>query len=237
MPASRMLLTSLCCRDAITCRPPLIGLVTGLTAEARLGACLGVALAGGGTPEGAAVAARELVAQGATALISFGLAGGLNPSLMPGAIVIPAEVIADDAIYATDPGLTDRLGGPALSLYAGVGVAVTAEDKRALYARTRADAIDLESAAVAEVAVAHEVRFAVLRVICDTAATTLPAAAMIALDGAGAIDIRQVALSVLRQPRQIPALLRLARDTATARAALLRHIQTISLSDYASSAE
>jgi len=60
---------------------------------------------------------------------------------------------------------------------------------------------------------------------------------MIALDGAGAIDIRQVALSVLRQPRQIPALLRLARDTATARAALLRHIQTISLSDYASSAE
>jgi adenosylhomocysteine nucleosidase len=205
----------------------MIGVVTGLAAEARIGARLGTPIAGGGTPQGAARAAESLVAQGATALISFGLAGGLNPALPPGTLVIPAELIADGMIYATDPALTDRLGGPMHSLYAGLSVAVTAAEKRHLFTTTRADAIDLESASVAEVAVEHGVRFAVLRAICDPATSTLPPAALIALDQAGAIGFGRVALSVLQDPMQLGALWRLARDAATARSALVSHLNTV----------
>ncbi len=205
----------------------MIGVVTGLAAEASIGARLGSALAGGGTPAGAARAAEALVAKGATTLISFGLAGGLNPALKPGTLVIPAEVIAEDAIYATDPALTDKLGGPLHSLYAAPKIVVTAAAKRALFASTRADAIDLESAAVAEVAVTHGVRFAVLRAICDPAGSTLPPAALIALNEEGAIGLARVALSVLQDPMQAGPLWRLARDAAAARSALLGHLKTI----------
>ncbi len=204
-------------------------MVTGLEAEARIGARVGTALAGGGTPAGAARAAEALVAQGATALISFGLAGGLNPALPPGTLVIPAEVIAEDAIYATDPALTDKLGGPAHSLYAAPKILVTASAKRALFASTRADSVDLESGAVAEVAVAHGVRFAVLRAICDPAGSTLPAAALIALNEIGAIALGSVALSVLQDPMQLGALWRLARDAGKARTALINHLNSVRL--------
>ena len=47
--------------------------------------------------------ANALVAAGADALVSFGLAGGLDPALAPGAILVPREVIADDgAALPTD---------------------------------------------------------------------------------------------------------------------------------------
>jgi adenosylhomocysteine nucleosidase len=203
----------------------MIGIVTGLTAEARLARPLGTPRAGGGTPEGAAQAAGALIAEGATALISFGLAGGLTPGLHPGTLIVPTQVRTAAASYATDLALTQLLGGPAHTLYAGDAVAVTAADKAALHAATGADAIDLESGAVARVAAAHGVPFAVLRAVCDPADSTLPPAAIIALDTRGAIALARVAASVLRHPGQVPALLRLARDAARARAALVRHVR------------
>jgi adenosylhomocysteine nucleosidase len=205
----------------------MIGIVTGLTAEARMARPLGVAQAGGGTSEGAAQAARALIAEGATALISFGVAGGLNPALPPGTLIVPLNVSTDAAIYATDPGLTARLGGPAHSLHATADIAVTQADKAALYKTSGADAVDMESGAVAEVAAAHGIKFAALRAICDPATRDLPPAALIALNAAGAISALSVAISVLRRPGQIPALLRLARDAAAARAALVKRVEII----------
>jgi adenosylhomocysteine nucleosidase len=203
----------------------MIGIVTGLTAEARIGRPLGVPRAGGGTPDGAAHAAEALIAEGATALISFGLAGGLNAALPPGTLIIPAEVATATGSYATDPALTGSLGGPVHTLYAGAVIAVSAAEKAALYATTGADAIDLESGAVAAVAAAHGVPFSVLRAICDPADSTLPRAAIIALDARGAIAWARVAASVLGHPGQVPVLWRLARDAARARAALVRHVR------------
>lgn len=207
--------------------PTKIGLVTGLTAEARIAFGLGTALAGGGTPGGAAQAARELIAQGATALISFGVAGGLNPGLRAGTLIIPAEILTDGAYYAADPVLTEALGGPAYRLFAAPGIVVTAADKRNLFAETGADAVDMESGVVAELAVAHGLPFAALRAICDPATRDLPPAALIALNAAGAISLPDIARSVARQPSQIIGLLMLARDAAAARSALQRHVGLI----------
>jgi adenosylhomocysteine nucleosidase len=204
-----------------------IAIVTGLTAEARICRRLGPTLAGGGTPEGAAAAARLLVARGATALVSFGLAGGLDPALVPGTLVIPAEIVTAERRYQTDPALTRWLGGPAYTLFAGPEIVVTAGAKESLHEATGAHAIDLESGAVAAVATEYGIPFAALRAVCDPAGRTLPPAALIALSGAGRIVVARVAASVLRRPGQLADLLRLGRDAGVARAALVRKVAVL----------
>ncbi len=197
------------------------GFVVGLAAEGRIVADLGRLGVGGGTPEGAAAVAATLVAGGVTHLISFGLAGGLDPALRAGDLVVPAEVIDEGRCHAADPELLRWLGGAtAARLVAGRAVVADVAGKAALLRASGAAAVDLESGAVARVARAHGVPFAVLRVICDPAARALPPAALAALDSQGAIAILRVLAAVLGSPAQIPALIRLAGDARAARAAL-----------------
>ena len=204
------------------------GIVVGLAAEARLARGLGCAAAiGGGTEAGAEQAAARLIAGGATALISFGLAGGLDPALRPGTIIVPAAVFADGTTLATDPGLNARLGGTtAHLLLATAQVLATAAEKQARWTDTGAAAADMESGAVARAAAGHGLPFAVLRAICDPAERDLPPAALAALNHRGAIGLGRVAASVARHPAQIPALLALARDAAAARRALADRVRS-----------
>ena len=200
----------------------ILGIVTGLTAEARLARPLGRALAGGGGPEGAEAAAERLAGQGVEGLLSFGLAGGLDPALRAGDIVVPHGVREGEQLIATDPRLSARFGPPGGVLLAGSAVVAEAAEKARLFAMTGAIAIDLESGAVGRVAARHGLPFAVLRAICDPAGRTLPPAALVALDAAGAIGLLRVLASVARHPGQVPALIALGRDAAAARAALRR---------------
>lgn len=206
-----------------------IGFVVGLSAEARLLRRTGVRVRiGGGFPAGAARAAEKLVAEGAVALVSFGLAGGLNPALLPGAVLVPESVIDDGEIYPCDPDLIEWLGGAnAKFIMSAKLVAETEGDKIALFAATMAEAIDLESGAVARVAAAANIPFAVLRAVADPAQRNLPPAALIALNGAGEIGFLSVLASVFKKPAQIPALIRLGQDAAKARAALIQKLEGI----------
>src|SRR5580692_1221626 len=84
-----------------------MGVVTALEAEARTlgtavrrsdglsslgdGALVAVSGIGGAL---AAIAARRLIDAGATSLMSFGMAGGLDPALAAGSVVLPGEVIS-----------------------------------------------------------------------------------------------------------------------------------------------
>jgi adenosylhomocysteine nucleosidase len=198
------------------------GFVVGLAAEARLVRSLGWPVAiGGGTAGGARLAAERLVSGGITALISFGLAGGLDPALRAGSLLVPRAIITDEQHLPTDPGLSERLGGVSTPLLLGArDVVAGAAAKAALFAATRAAAVDLESGTVARVAVEHGLPFAALRAICDPAERDLPPAALIALDRQGAIGLVRVLGSVLAHPAQLPALLVLAADAAAARRTL-----------------
>lgn len=196
--------------------------MVGLAAEARIAARWGWPVRiGGGTPTGAADAALRLLAGGATGLVSFGLAGGLDPALRPGAVVVPHAILSNGESFAADAALAAPFGGLTdHTLLAGSAVAASMADKRALFAATGTCAIDLESSSVAEAARRCGVPFAVVRAICDPAERGLPPAALVALDAAGVIGISRVLRSVLAQPSQVPALLALARDAALARRAL-----------------
>jgi adenosylhomocysteine nucleosidase len=199
-----------------------IGFVTGLTAEARIARrCGGLVRAGGGLPDGAEHAARALVADGARALVSFGLAGGLDPALRPGALIVPEAVLEAGVVYTVDAALAGRFGGPTPHrLLAGRAVVPDAAAKRT--ARSGgADAVDLESGAVARVALEHGLPFAVVRAICDPAERDLPPAALAALDRKGAVRLMGVLGALVRRPVQARDLIALAGDVARARKTLL----------------
>jgi adenosylhomocysteine nucleosidase len=199
----------------------LLGVITGLTAEARLAKRLGAVLAAGNAP---ARAAEHLADQGATALLSFGLAGGLNPALLPGTILVPAFIVTGTDSFETDAAMNAWLqGGNGGTIFGGETAIATGAEKHALRARTGADAVDMESGAVAVVAKARGLRVAALRVICDPADGDLPPAALVAMDARGGIGILRVLASVLRRPAQIAALLRLSGQAAAARRALMVH--------------
>lgn len=206
-----------------------IGIVVGLKAEARIARKLGWPVAvGGGSAAGAASAAASLLAQGVSGLVSFGLAGGLDPYLLPGDILVPTHVLVDDTRLACDPALMAKLGGASPHLLlGGEQIIPTAHDKREIHRATGAHAVDLETAALARLAQAHGLPFAVLRAVCDPANCSLPPAAQVALNHHGAIGLGRVLLSVLRMPGQIGDLRALAKDAARARAALLARVTAL----------
>lgn len=183
-------------------------------------------LASGGRPEGADAAANRLVKQGVNALVSFGFAGGLDPALRAGAVVIPASILSEGRLYMADAALAARFGGlTGHCLLAGTAVAGDAATKRRLHATTHTDAIDLESGSVARVAADHGLPFVAVRAISDPAERDLPPAALVALDRQGRIDLVAVLRSLLRQPTQLRMLLRLGSDAAHARRSLVRLAQ------------
>jgi adenosylhomocysteine nucleosidase len=206
-----------------------VGIVTGLEAEARIARRLGrVVAVGGGTADGARAAARILADQGATALVSFGLAGGLDPVLVPGTLIVPDAVMAAGALLPTDPALSRALGGPTTACLLGAdAIAATAAEKRQLWEESGCAALDLESGGVAEIARAQTLPFAVLRAVCDPAGMSLPAAALLALSLDGRMAPYSVFIAALRDPAQIPALLRLGAAAARARGALTRRVGAI----------
>jgi adenosylhomocysteine nucleosidase len=193
-----------------------LGLVVGLDQEAALIKQWGRVAIGGGTYAGALKAAEVLVELGVEALISFGVAGGLDPELRPGTLLAAAEIMVDGQV------LRATLLPPNVRQVRMLGakeVAATVAKKAMLWSETRASCVDLESGAVALVARRHRLPFGALRAICDPASRALPAAATDALVD-GSIQLKRVMLSVLRQPGQIPALMQLARDARLARLAL-----------------
>ncbi|WP_459673323.1 phosphorylase family protein [Acidisoma sp. 7E03] len=203
-----------------------IGIIVGMLSEARIAQRSGCAVAiGGGLPLGARRMAERLVADGATALISFGLAGGLDPALEAGVLLAPRLVISEDRSYACDETLRQQMQGEADacdSLLAGTAVVARAEEKARLWQRYRAAAIDLESGVVAEVAAERGVPFAVMRAVCDPATRNLPPAAVEALDETGRVRPMKMAGMLARHPIDILGLIALGRDAARARRALIR---------------
>ena len=201
-----------------------LGVITGIAMEAKLlerfaanpNLIVGYA---GLTPGAPQIAAEKMIVAGATALMSFGLAGGLNPAVSAGAVIIPAEVRGPTTI-ACDLAWTKRLAAlfeitPSLLAHAG-GVLTSVQAKAELFAATGAAAADMESYGIAEVASIHGLPFAALRVVADTAADTIPSAALGAMNEDGRIRPGAAALGALKRPWQIPGLIRLGGRTAVA---------------------
>jgi adenosylhomocysteine nucleosidase len=224
----------------------VVGVVAALEAEARTlgpkvrradglstlsdGALLAVSGIGGSH---AAAAAGSLVAAGAQSLMSFGLAGGLDPRLTAGSVVLPSKVISrDGASFSATETWREQFRSllePRLEVVSGsmlsMALAIDAvADKARLFRETGAVAVDMESVSIAEVAAAHGLPFIAVRVIVDTAQDVLPSA-VLAASRDGEVNVVRLVLRLAAKPTDLIALLRLARRYRAA----TRSLKTIAL--------
>ena len=200
--------------------------VTGLKAEARIAAASGVTVfACGGNVGRQAQGIRKAVFSGAAAIVSFGIAGGLNPHLATGDWVVANGVMSGDRYIETDTAwshrLAQRLYAAAMGDIATVAVPVLDPMKKhRLHRDTGAIAVDMESFQAAALAEELGVPFAAVRVVADPAYREVPSAARLALQSDGAVAIAPILRSLLRKPGQFPALFRVASDAIIAFSAL-----------------
>ena len=207
---------------------PRVVAVCGLALEARIAAGAGVhAIAGGVNAERLRATLELEVACGASAVMSFGVAGGLVSNLKSGAwlvgraIVTPKERwVCDDAWTAQ---IVTRLPGARVADIAGVdSPAGTPLAKRSLHDATQAVAVDTESHIAARIAAKHGLPFAAFRVVVDPIGRKLPFAASAALRHNGTINRAAVVRSLVRTPGELPLLMRTAIDARLALRSLSR---------------
>jgi hopanoid-associated phosphorylase len=179
----------------------------------------------GGIPERAKTLAAELMADGAEALVSFGVAGGLAPEVPAGTLIVGTGVDLGGATLMADTAWFRRL---CLYLPAAIpGVvaatdlaAVTPDEKFDLYEASGAIAVDMESGALAEACLARGIPFAILRAVADPAHRSIPLSALAGLEADGSLNPMAVLKALSRSPGDIPGLLRLAIENQKALGAL-----------------
>jgi len=98
----------------------------------------------------------------------------------------------------------------------------TAAEKARIFDATGAHAADMESHIAAEVAQSRGLPFAGLRIVADAATSDLPACASVALTPEGKVNLAAVLGSIVKRPGQIPQVMRMARESNAAFAALFR---------------
>jgi adenosylhomocysteine nucleosidase len=180
-------------------------------------------------PERAEQAARSLVTLGARALISWGTAGGLNPDLKPGTLLLCPHVVTEDGrrhlvdadwqkrfVKAIGTSVPTAKG----ALFGSRDILTSVADKAAAYARTGAQAVDMESAAIALVAAQNRLPLLIVRVIVDTAADALPTSALAAIDEEGRTRPLALMLSLARRPADMTGLIHLGARFARAKMTL-----------------
>jgi hopanoid-associated phosphorylase len=206
---------------------PFVIAACGLDFEARLAHGQGSVVACCGQGARLRDALEAAFGPGCQGIISFGLAGGLDPEFPPGTLVVASAVVAGNGPLATDSAWSQSLlkACPLAipTLICGVDAPVSdPAEKESLFHSTGAAAADMESHIAADFAAKRGLPFAALRAIADPAHRRVPQAALKGMRDDGSIDALAVLRGLGREPRETGALLRVARDALAARRALTR---------------
>lgn len=214
-----------------------IGVVTGLASEVGVVEILLTAaplettvVCAGASTERAAALTQELIAGGSEGLLSFGIAGALAPDLESGDLIVAhglcdaaGEQLATDGAWraaltaAMDENFVHYREGAILGSSRAL---LTAADKAAAFADSGCLAVDMESAAVAAAAAEADLPFLAVRAVADRASDDLPALVESAVQPDGRPAVGRSLSALLKRPSQIPATLRLARQSELALARL-----------------
>ena len=201
----------------------MLGILCGIESEAALARKIGgvqIACAGA-RPQKARWLARELVKKGITRLLSFGIAGGLEPGLPIGSMVIGTNVLSVDGVTACDASWINNLTQKLPEAHCGAVwgsefLIATARDKRSVYEKSRCLIVDMESQCAAQIAAEAQIPLAVLRVVCDASDMDVPPLVMEAIAEDGRINVLRALKSLFRHPSQIPNLYKVGRGTSKA---------------------
>ena len=199
--------------------PPGCIVAVGLRSEAALLPPSVRTVVSGGDPRRLAALLAALP-RDVTAVLSFGIAGGLAPGLATGEVLAASEIWDAGEIW---PALWPHpLPGRTARLAASTVLLPDALAKAGLHRVSGAFAVDMESGIAARFARERAVPFGALRAVADAAGDALPRAAALGLHPDGSPAPLRVLGALLRRPTDLPGLLRLARASARAHAALSR---------------
>ena len=221
-----------------------IGIVAALASEAAVfGALRGPLLAdheyelvvSGPGHANAAQAASELIQGGSEALLSWGLAGGLDHELAAGDIVVANGLRGTDGVHlAADASLLAMLRTRLDPVRTRTGTVLSVDspvagcrEKVALNVRYGACAVEMEALAVARTAHAAGLPFLCLRVICDPVDCEIPAAALAGMAADGTLQPWRTLTALIAAPRQLPGMLQLALHYRRALASLREAAQRL----------
>jgi adenosylhomocysteine nucleosidase len=217
----------------------MIGVITGLKFEAdilragarRKGVAAPLLASVSGNQDHAYEEARAMAKNGARALISFGIAGGLTERAPVGTLVLAESVFGEaKEPFPTDPAWRGRLSAllnpevphhvaPLVSLPHGLhGEAEKRESNRA----TGAEAVDMESLGTAKAAREAEVPFLVVRAVSDGVTDQLPASVIPSMGPGGVIRASVLAKEIAKNPAEFFHLAGFGFKTAKANATLRR---------------
>jgi len=190
----------------------------------KIGECLTlpskllITLSGAGA-HNAKQAAQRLLENGATQIISWGCAGGLSPTLKAGDLIIPELIQAQsNTLLKCDESLhnklTKLLNGQVFftgKLIESATIISSKEEKAHLFTINNALAVDMESAAAAQLAKTNNIPFIAIRTIVDPANFNLPKAVNHSLNAEGTINLSKLVLYICTHPHEIPALIKLGQ--------------------------
>ena len=218
----------------------MLGIICGMASEVRaLGrwaedAQVRIGISGA-RPERAESEAKRLIDAGCRLLMSWGVAGGLDPEMQPGDLVVPSAVVEEGGgCWPLSPELGEAAAAAMPSGFRwhdhGQGRCIlgldrmvpSPDDKTALFALTGAMAADMETHRVARVAAGHQVPALAVRAVGDPIDAWVPQLAAEALGEDGQPRIGAVAMGLLRRPWDLGALMRVKRETDAALEALGR---------------
>ncbi len=176
-----------------------VHVIAALPGEARTLARRGLAVSVCGVgAEAARRAAERVLAQGSGVILSWGVAGGLDPGLEAGDLFLPRHVSNGRG------GLWPAAGREGTLLTVAEPV-TDAADKARLWRNTGCHAVDMESAAVAEVCAAHGAVFVSVRAIADPAARSVPSWMPALLDDNGRPRLGRLAARLLAERGAVTA--------------------------------
>lgn len=199
------------------------GLVVGMAAEAEIARQFfpEVEICGG-RPALAAEAAEKLIARGVSGLISFGIAGGLDPELSSGDLVIGTAATNGSETIESDWQAAFPGEIPRGLVFSPTGFVLKADEKSELHRASGARIADMESFAVAQAARRAHLPFAILRAVADPARQDLPEAVLGGLDEAGRPRVLPVLQALLKNPGELAGVIAAAQATRAALDSLFR---------------
>jgi len=184
-------------------------------------------------PARAARAAARAAAEGAELLINLGVSGGLDPTLLPGDLVVAGEILdRSGARFEPSPtsiraaeALLGLFGEEAAPVRKGLILAspvpvLSSDGKAELFSASGALCVDMESAAAACAAEKAGLPFLCVRAVSDPASRNLPRLAVEAATEDGGVSIARLARRILAKPWDIWRLAQTGREFGAAKRSL-----------------
>jgi adenosylhomocysteine nucleosidase len=196
--------------------------------QAQIGRALVDFVVTGMGADNATRVANLVMTQPYTICIASGFAGALKPDYPVGCVLVAESVTqlgksknlssARNLVYAARDD-----GAKVTKLLSSDHVVRTAEEKAQL--APFAGAVDMESFAILAAAATHEHPAVAIRVISDANDGEIPAFVDAMLDEKGKLNASGIFREMARHPLQLPALIRLGRDSKTAAQSLAHFLE------------